>query len=610
MVWAVKQLRQITAERSDASLTLVSHNLGTPAQQTANGTPTPDPVDYVKRTTPWALREETAKGDKVFAYVLDNNHIADPQEQGKFTTFDDLARRVADRLCVIRGADNTPSNTINLILEMFCVNNEQFSNGRMNGTLTFYSDTEFTANLGSNYTRAEDDGAANAKIQTWIMKDLTAGFSSINFSSGLFTGATNLTANFDGTANFGRDINNIYNYLDPAPDTPITYPAEHAFLAGVQFWEIARSKNEFAFLDTRPSVITGRAGAVALALTSDKPFDSVALVNCECLEAEVAGNFMNTCRVHGVDTTPSNSSTNFIIPLTCIGNAPSVGTGDLDGVITLRSDTRFTWDGMGFSNMNFNPLNLMATRAPNDGANDAMVQRWIVKGAVLNFTKIGQIGISNAVNETNFTGSFEGVVSYEGNTTITLSPDAPHEPSDLLFTDLQPIANDAGIYTATINIKADTGAIPTASQSAGGRAIASIGQVIVGARVRIGNPPGQEMIYTGADYSQDLIQYTDVSRNSFGEIVDVATRPTTYSARARVLFNRIRTEEVKRAVNNLLPSHPTLFYESVPESKRAAYGDNGVVKQGLFLYGKLDNVRFSYEGNDMANCELTISGLV
>ena len=87
-----------------------------------------------------------------------------------------------------------------------------------------------------------------------------------------------------------------------------------------------------------------------------------------------------------------------------------------------------------------NPANLVATRASNDGANNAMVQRWIVKGAVLDFTKTGQITINNAIGETNLTGSFEGVVSYEGNTTITLSPDAPHEASDLLFTDLQPIA--------------------------------------------------------------------------------------------------------------------------------------------------------------------------
>ncbi|MCH9665502.1 MAG: hypothetical protein K0U41_06595 [Gammaproteobacteria bacterium] len=117
-----------------------------------------------------------------------------------------------------------------------------------------------------------------------------------------------------------------------------------------------------------------------------------------------------TCQVLGADATPSGTNASLFLTLTCIGDTPSTGTGIADGVITLRSDTNFTWNGIAAAH--FNPANLVATRMPNDGAEDATEQRWIVKGAVFDFTQAGRISIGNATGETNFTGSFEGVVSY------------------------------------------------------------------------------------------------------------------------------------------------------------------------------------------------------
>ncbi len=119
----------------------------------------------------------------------------------------------------------------------------------------------------------------------------------------------------------------------------------------------------------------------------------------------------HSCQVQGVDEVPSDSNISFSISLTCIGNTPSEGTGLLDGVITINSDTNFTWDGMAFDGL-ATPQNLVATRMPNDGANNAMTQKWLVKGAVFDFALLGQIFINNAIGATNLTGSFEGEVFY------------------------------------------------------------------------------------------------------------------------------------------------------------------------------------------------------
>ena len=151
------------------------------------------------------------------------------------------------------------------------------------------------------------------------------------------------------------------------------------------------------------------------------------------LDGLIAENAVETppttesCQVQGVDNTGDNFGY-FPLSLTCDGDTPSEGTGLLDGVITLRSDTNFTLDE--FAN---------ATRAPNDGANDAMVQRWIIKGQVFNFISANEILISHAIGETNLTGSFEGNVVY----TLPAIPPEADTALPALLTDLSPLAPDS-----------------------------------------------------------------------------------------------------------------------------------------------------------------------
>lgn len=133
-----------------------------------------------------------------------------------------------------------------------------------------------------------------------------------------------------------------------------------------------------------------------------------------------------SCRVHGEDTSRSDHTTSFLLALECDGETATAGTGLLDGVLTLNNDTPFTWNGQIFSSDTRTPSSHLLTRMPDDGANDAMTQHWLIEGAVFDFTKTAVIGISASLIGPNFTGvtsSFEGTLRYALDSEGVASPD-------------------------------------------------------------------------------------------------------------------------------------------------------------------------------------------
>ncbi len=616
-------------------ISIVSHNLGNSSQQKNNGTFPLDPSIYDKSKSPfYQIGDSVVSGDKIFRQIINPNAIPNAnaiEGQPRFETLRDLAERIANLGQVssaIISVRSDVSIAIGLTGEFLPLD---IKDGVLSGQITISLSQNRSWNgelslfregldaITTTATRAPNDGASNALVQHWNV-NVAIGEVVNKYVIMLMTNPnlrdiiTDFT--FTGTLSYqGKDIatalTDLKGYLDPRylltnEDGTLQnnllqdLPTGREFINDIAWWVEIRAVNGESFIDKRPKIKTGRYGAVQVQVSSETPFDSVALVNCECLEAEVEGNMLQSCQVQGADTTRNRFLTSFSLSLTCIGNAPSEGTGLVDGVITISNGAgNFTWDGVVKADRN--PAQFTATRMPNDGANDATEQRWIVKGAVLDFTKAGLITIDNIIGGIALTGSFEGVVSYEGNTTITLSPDAPHEPSDLLFTDLQPIANDAGIYTATINIKADDATIPTATNTTK-RPFASLGQIVLGKHATIWeeNTTKPEIGDTDIDsFSKTFIDFSKVERNEYGDIT-TTPRESTWGIDATAKFPRHKAKAIERIISNLGGAKPAVFYQS------------NMITDGTLLYGYIANagITFRQGDNKYQQCKISIEGLV
>ncbi|MCH9664231.1 MAG: hypothetical protein K0U41_00085, partial [Gammaproteobacteria bacterium] len=412
---------------------VVSTNLGeTRESQIANGVSHVDPEAWEAKR--YELGDDVLGSDgNVYRYIANNNAIPCKNRgamDSEFETLDELVDRIryAYDADVSAGASSGSSTlkTATLSIDLGDKPNPSGygtftgqvlvrGNPSWNGGFTFEN------RLGGIFTsQATIISGQGTDLQLWDLGELDVFFNG-QMPTSFFSYLLKLVFNsLNGNASFTLQNSKI-NYRQPLADAeadlygyqnPVgaDIPTERGFIGDIDWWVLIRANAHNSFFDEKPAVGIGRRGAVQVQVSSETHFDSVALVNCECLEAEVAGNMLQSCQVQGVDNT-GNFNTTLFLTLTCIGNAPTSGTGLLDGVITLRSDTKFTWDGI--PNQVNNPAILQATRMPNDGANDAMVQRWIVKGAVYDFTRVGEIFIDNAIGETNFTGSFEGMVSYE-----------------------------------------------------------------------------------------------------------------------------------------------------------------------------------------------------
>ena len=143
------------------------------------------------------------------------------------------------------------------------------------------------------------------KKQVWMLEPRITNLENINgvirFGANALDGVT-LTGKFNGMLTYhltdtvpDPDEEQAYrtNPLLPAPDYP--------------YWSIRRKINALSLTDRRPQVPVGKDDLIAISITKETPFDSVALVNCECLEAEVVLHRLS-CQVQGKDNIPRGSA--------------------------------------------------------------------------------------------------------------------------------------------------------------------------------------------------------------------------------------------------------------------------------------------------------------
>ncbi|MCH9662856.1 MAG: hypothetical protein K0U66_04235 [Gammaproteobacteria bacterium] len=635
--------------------TRTTTNLGTTrTAQAANGVTFPDPLAWEAKA--YRNREDVLAADgNVYRMTQNPNRIPIAgSEPAAFETLRELALRIATldmESCRVSADKNGfIGGGVGTTAVLTCSETEPTTGiGRLTGRLTLTADRPFVwngrynsgAGEFSSTTPPEDiavlETGGGTAVQVWLIEsdgfDFAKGFKEISLAGSDFDftgGNYPVRVQFSGGLvypNIDTALTDLYGYQNPkhlftrAEDgftedgtfyragdiiEPIAdiLPDNREFIADIVWWTRVRAKAEDSFFDEKPAIGVGRNGAVQVSITSPTPFDSVALVNCIGTQAEVMGNFVNTCRVRGAGEDTDSSSVGLFLNLTCIGNTPSTGTGLLDGVITLRRDTNFTWSGLTIHGNT--PDQIQATRAPNDGADDAMVQHWIVKGAVFDFTNTFQI---IGIGVGNITGSFEGELKWDGENTITQTPDAVGEPSDILFTGISPVETD-GAYTATINMRADDLAIPTATQTASGRELACIGQVVVGTDVRIGTTEARNI-------SKPLLDFSDIVRLTEGDF-RVFPRHATYEINCNTLYAQQDGQKVQRIIRGLSPAKPAFFY--VPDFPNVDGGSSAStippLGSGFYLYGVVQRAVFSFDPDNEPTpdwgerVQLKIGGLV